>query len=264
MNWHDLNLFLAVAREGGLNRASQIAQSSPATLGRRMLALEEAMGQELFMRHDRGYALTEKGQALFEKLRNIEADIHAATGSERSEMKPLVKISAGTWTSLYLMDHFGDLVNDPLDAHLRFVTSDIALDVRHREVIIGIRNQRPNEASLAIRKLSKVEFACYQKPNAPELWIKTLVDTPSARWVSSIAGHKIACEVNHPRNALDLALNGQGMVLLPTFIGDRHKALARVGLPIPELAHDRYLVAHADDRHAPHVRHVINRLVKIL
>ena len=50
--WDDLHLFLAVAREGGLSPAARATGRSAATLGRRMLALERAMGRELFVRHD--------------------------------------------------------------------------------------------------------------------------------------------------------------------------------------------------------------------
>lgn len=42
--WDDLHLFLAVAREGGLSPAARATGRSAATLGRRMLALERAMG----------------------------------------------------------------------------------------------------------------------------------------------------------------------------------------------------------------------------
>ena len=67
-DWNDLRLFLAVAREGGLSPAARAAGSSPATLARRMLALERRLGRELFVRHERGYALTDGGRALLGDL----------------------------------------------------------------------------------------------------------------------------------------------------------------------------------------------------
>ena len=49
-DWDDLRLFLAVAREGGLAAAAEKSGKSAPTLGRRMLALEQRIGQELFKR----------------------------------------------------------------------------------------------------------------------------------------------------------------------------------------------------------------------
>ena len=62
VNWEDLNLFLAVARAGGLSAAAAATGKSAPTLGRRMLALEAALGSDLFRRLPRGYELTEGGR----------------------------------------------------------------------------------------------------------------------------------------------------------------------------------------------------------
>lgn len=75
VDWNDLQLFLAVAREGGLSAAVKSTQRSAATLGRRMYALERGIGKELFIRHDRGYELLADGRKLLEELTNIEAKI---------------------------------------------------------------------------------------------------------------------------------------------------------------------------------------------
>ncbi|MGH6859864.1 MAG: LysR family transcriptional regulator, partial [Phyllobacterium sp.] len=63
-SWDELKLFLHVAREGGLTGAAQKIGSSPATIGRRLLALERRMGRNLFVRRQTGYSLTRDGQAL--------------------------------------------------------------------------------------------------------------------------------------------------------------------------------------------------------
>ncbi|MEN0041614.1 MAG: LysR family transcriptional regulator, partial [Pseudomonadota bacterium] len=128
---------------------------------------------------------------------------------------------------------------------------------------IGFRNARPTEAGLAARKLQKVEFATYAKPDAPERWIKIAVDTPSARYVAEKAGSAIACEISTPRLALDLALAGVGQVVLPTFVGDAHRALQRREGPIEELTHASWLVTHDDDRHLPEVRRVLDRIASL-
>ena len=263
-SWDDLSLFLAVAREGGLSPAARTTGRSAATLGRRMRTLERTMGRELFVRHERGYELTAEARKLVEELSEVETRIlRLSTQPGRTE-RPLVKVSAGTWTTLALLEKLDDLTGTPVDIRLRFLSAEATLDIGRREAVIGFRNARPSDENLAGRSLSRVEFAPYAKAGAPDRWIKVLADTPSARWLDRMVGTDAICEVNAPRNSLDLALAGKGMALLPCFIGDKQEQLQRAGETIPELAHDQWIVTHQDDRHLPEVRRTIDRLCRAL
>ncbi len=264
VEWGDLLLFLAIAREGGLSPAAKITGRSPATLGRRMLALERATGRELFIRHDRGYELTSDAQAFVDELTEVETRINRLTERPSQVKRPLVKISTGTWTTLFLLDQVEKITGVPADIRLRFVSAENILDISRREVVIGVRNARPTEEALAARKMSRIEFAPYATKDAPERWIKVLANTPSAKWVDKMVGNDAVYEVNAPRNSLDLALLGKGIALLPTFIGEKQKGLHKVGASVPELTHDRWIVTHQDDRHLPEVRRTIDRLYHLL
>ncbi|PTY38266.1 LysR family transcriptional regulator [Saccharospirillum sp. MSK14-1] len=264
VDWRDLQLFLAVAREGGLSPASRRVGRSPATLSRRMLELEAALGCELFIRRDRGYELTRDGQSLLSSLADVENRVQSVNALSGVTERPLVKVSAGSWTTLALMPHLGFLQGDPADILIRFIAAEQSLDVSHREVTIGFRNKRPTQDSLVCRKLAPVEFAPYGLAYAPDNWIKVIVDTPSARWVEQHAGSDAVCEVNAPRNSLDLALTGVGVALLPTFIGDAQPTLIRRGKVVAELSHDRWLVVHQQSRQLPPVRRAIDRLCDVL
>lgn len=260
IDWRDLDLFLAVARAGGLSQAARATGRSPATLGRRMLALERALGRELFVRHDRGYDLTDDARRLMEDLTQVETRIDALVTPATLAQNPLIKISAGTWTTLHLLDRIDAITGTPPDIQIRFIAAEKILNIPHREVVIGIRNSLPNDENLAVRKMSRVTFAPYATAGAPETWIKVLADTPSARWVNKMIGNAATYEVNAPRNSLDLALMGKGIVLLPTFVGDAQPTLRRVAPPIDELAHDQWIVTHQDDRNLPEVRRTLNRM----
>ncbi|MGQ7846110.1 LysR family transcriptional regulator [Granulosicoccus sp. 3-233] len=264
VQWSDLHLFLAVAREGGLSPAARATGSSAATLGRRMLQLERAMGRELFIRHDRGYELTADARELLQQLTDVESRIGTLTARPVDARQPLVKVSAGTWTTLLLLRNHEALSGSPPDLKLRFVQAEDILNIPRREVTIGFRNQRPTDDHLATRKLQRVEFAPYAVAGAPERWIRVIADTPSARWLKRIAGNDGVCEVNTPRNSLDLVMVGVGIALLPTFIGDSEAELQRKGGTIAELSHDQWIVTHQDDRHLPEVRRAIDRLCSVL
>lgn len=262
--WNDFRLFLAVAREGGLSPAAKATHRSAATIGRRMLALERATGRELFVRHDRGYELTSEGRQLFEELAEIETRFQQLSVKMRAGEMPLVKVSAGTWTTLALMREAEKITGVPADLRIRFISAENILDISRREVVIGFRNSRPTQEGLAGRQLVRVEFAPYSRPGAPDRWIKTLVDTPSGRWLEKTVGHDAIFEVSAPRNSLDLALAGSGIALLPTFIGDACDQLLRIGPPVSELSHNQWIVSHQDDRHLPEVRRAIDRMSRLL
>ncbi|RBO84753.1 LysR family transcriptional regulator [Marinomonas aquiplantarum] len=259
MDWNDLKFFLAVARHGGLSAAAKQCQRSPATLGRRMYELEKQMQQELFIRQDRGYLLTADGQKLLSELTQIEALILRQTSPPETS-RPLVKISAGSWTTLALIQHLDEFIGSPPDLLLRFVSEEKKLAISHREIVIGFRNQRPTEESLVCRKLAKVEFAPYSTKNAPNSWIKVIANTPSAQWLDQQKHLDIICETNAPRNSLDLALASKGIAVLPTFIGDTQTSLHRIDNIIEELSHDQWLVTHHEDRYLPEVRRLIQRI----
>ena len=103
IDWNDLRIFAHVARGGGLTAAAQELGSSPATIGRRMLALERSIGRTLFVRRQTGYELTDEGRALLEKAQAMESSARpieawASAGAER----PVVRISTGTWVANFL------------------------------------------------------------------------------------------------------------------------------------------------------------------
>ena len=64
MDWDDLRIFLAVARTESLSGAGRRLQIDPATVGRRIARLEDAIGASLFVKSPQGYALTEAGGRL--------------------------------------------------------------------------------------------------------------------------------------------------------------------------------------------------------
>lgn len=264
MNWDDLRLFLAVARQGGLAAAADTTGKSPPTLGRRMLALEAAVGVELFRRLARGYELTEQGQDLLNKVTELEAQIDPLANAPGKRRQALVKISAGTWMTQVICEKAKLILGTSNNISLRFISADHMLDIARREAVIGIRNHRPEQIGLACRKVGRVRFAGYAVSDAVKPWARVIGKTPSALWLAANTNLKDCLEVVTPRNALDLALAGVVRALLPAFIGDEQKGLVRVTSPIQELEHDQWLVMHHEERFVPDVRRTIDRLHDVL
>ena len=263
-NWNDLKLFLAVARGNGLAAAVTVTGKSAPTLGRRMLALEEVSGNQLFYRFARGYELTEHGTALLNRVIEIESKIIPLDNSAETEGKILVKISAGSWMTNFLCQNIDVILEGNSATRLCFISSEHILDIAHREAVIGIRNHQPQQIGLTQQKLGHVQFAGYATHKSVKSWVRVIGKTPSTLWLAEQADTSFQVEVTSPRNALDLAEAGRVRVLIPTFIGDANPNLIRVTTPIKKLAHDQWLVSHQDERFRPEVRLTIDRIYKVV
>jgi len=261
-NWDDLRLFLAVARHGGLAAAQSETGKSAPTLARRMLALERIINQDLFERLPRGYVLTPRGAELLERVEQLESDIQPILTPASSNTQQRVKVSAGTWTTFFVLSKLVSLAKDP-SIVIQFISADRILDIPHREAVIGIRNKRPDQVSLAGKQLKSVQFAVYADNSSAKRWVLVQNNTPSADWVKRNHPDAPAIEVTNPRNALDIALTGGVNVVLPTFVGDAQEGLVRISDHISALEHKQWLVCHHDDRNLPEVRYVLDLLNQV-
>ena len=74
MEWDDLRLVLAIARERGLAGAARVLRVNHSTVFRRLNAAEADLGVQLFERLPTGYQPTEAGSRLVGAAERIEAE----------------------------------------------------------------------------------------------------------------------------------------------------------------------------------------------
>lgn len=263
-HWNDLAYFSAIARTGGLTRASQEVGVSPATLSRRMKTFEATLGRRLFHHGAEGYALTADGEALAERTRGMEdAARQVALWRDERNGPVCVRISAGTWTAFDLANRLSEYWS-PDDCWLpEFMYCDLDLDIARREVDIGIRYSRPDQPWVARQQIGWADYAVYAADEAVEGWIGPSWDsviTPSIRWVLDNHGDQIVTKSNSPHLAVTLARAGIGRVVLPIFIGERKDGLVRVSDPINELRCEQWLVSHHDARNEPPIRAALSAI----
>ncbi|WP_420726127.1 LysR family transcriptional regulator [Hwanghaeella sp. LZ110] len=87
-----LSVFLAVADTGSIRAASERLHLSPSAVSRRLAELEMHFNQIFFLRHSRGVELTEGGQIMMAKAREVFGSIETA----RTEIKRLQSGEAGS------------------------------------------------------------------------------------------------------------------------------------------------------------------------
>lgn len=136
--------------------AAALTGLSPATIGRRMVELEERIGKALFQRSQTGYALTPDGRALFDRLQAMENAAKDIEGWQKaSSASSVVRVAVGTWNAWLLTGNFSAICTDRDDFRIDLFIAEQRASLAHRENDIGIRAFEPEERNLAAIKTGR-------------------------------------------------------------------------------------------------------------
>ena len=272
-SWDDLRLFLNIARLGGLSAARTATGLSAATLGRRVTALERAMGEPLFVRSQSGYRLTQAGEDLLARAEDVEAAMLSLRRWKEGNIgSRVVRVSAGPWTSAFVAGHIGEIWTVADRFGLEFVTANQKIDIGRRNADLGIRSERPTEQWLAGRLIGRVAHALYSGLNlvngiAAGYFVGVAgegAQIQSARWLQAHHGDRIGLRGNDAMSVRELVAAGAGLGVFPCFVGDSDARLVRIATPIRELETEQWLVSHHEERHDPSVRAVGDRIAALM
>lgn len=270
--WDDLKLFYNVATEGGLSGAAMRTGLSAPTIGRRMLALERAIGRALFIRSQQGYRLTHDGQILFEHVRAMQHAADSISDWHRDAFAlPIVSVASDAWVSGFVADNATAL--RALGDGFRLCCKQVqrGFDLTFREADVAVLHEQPRSGNIAVRRSVNITYGIYRAGNMPERddfpWIS--IGTEAAwsaadKWVFQNHEQQIHTWTDSPALLLRLIRNGAGRGVLPAFVGDGDPLLKREGGLVEALTHPLWIAANDDDRRRPEVRSVIDRLADLL
>lgn len=276
MDWDHLRFVLAVADAGGLSAASRALRVDPATVGRRLDALEAELKCKLFHRSRTGLEATGAGAKLVEHARRIAQEVQALDLDLSAEDRGL----AGTVTITTTEAVAAGFLTPALPAFqarhpgiaLEIVTDIRTLDLSRREADIALRLARPHQGDLKLRRLGDVEYALYASPAylaaAPQPhrlidWPLDYTIIPQVPWLrAQMAGSVVTLRSASAIVRMAAASSDAGVALLPCLLADRNPALARLPSD-PAPAQELWLVSHRDLARVPRVRAVLDFLAGI-
>lgn len=275
LEWSDLPVFLAIAREGTLGAAARKLGQSQPTMGRRLRALEEATGTALFQRTADGFVLTDEGAVMLRHAERMEAEAQALSrelaGNEQ-RLEGMLRMTCSDW--------FGRIVLAPMLAtfHRRHpgvvvetLTDPRIYSLARREADLVLRIAPFDEPEVIARRLMTVPYALYAPADFGPLGdsVPVLVmDTgfggmPDVGWLmQSLPGARIVARSNSREMQAQLCALGTGLAVLPRPLGAATPGLVEVDLGSTPPSRETWLGYHRDLKRLPRLRALVDLMVE--
>jgi len=173
MDISQLEVFLAVAREGGFSRAADKLYRTQSAVSQAIRKLESEIGESLFDRSSRDGRLTDAGHVLqeyAERLLNLRENAREALAELRELQKGKLVVGANEFTALYLLRVLAEFRR--LHPAIRIVVqrslgSQIPDDVRRHNCEFGVLTYDPQDAELASAVVYSDELIFVVPPQHP-------------------------------------------------------------------------------------------------
>jgi DNA-binding transcriptional LysR family regulator len=271
MDWDDVRVFLAVARQGSMRAAGRALGVSQPTIARRLAGFEATFGGAgLFDRLPEGLRLNAAGELLVPAAESIEEAV-LALERRRAAASPVlsgtVRVATGECAAGFLARGLSGRTTTALPAGitLELVASRETTNLARREADLALLHQPPEGGDYYASELGNFACAVYRRRGADtDAWV-TYTDEQAhyapARWVErqvEATDDAIALRASSMLMHLEAIRAGTGRGVLPCYVGDGHPLLERLTAPIPEIAAAYWIIVHRDLRRAACVRAVID------
>jgi len=157
-NWDDLRVFLAVARRETLSAAGRSLKIDPATVGRRIARMEEAIGTPLFAKSPIGYALTEAGTRLIAHAERVEQAIFGLNedlSGRSGSLSGQIRIGAPDGCANFLLPQVCARISDQNpDLDIQIVALPRVVNLSKREADLAITVSPPDAGRLLVQKIT--------------------------------------------------------------------------------------------------------------
>lgn len=271
-NWDDLKVALAIARAGSMTRAAEALGIDQSTCGRRLGALEAALGAVLFIRSKTGLAPTEAGEAAIARASEIELRMdrlaeHLARGPEGPV--GTVRLVGNGWTLQLLAERAaGRLLAEHPRLDLRLIGAHPRAAMRP-EATLGLWFETLARDSEFAIKLCAVPYAAYARRDldaATLPWVGQVdEDAPRlspTRAVERLRQRDERLRVTSSETGVLLAAvrAGLGRGLLPMRLAEACADLARLDIQAPALVRTLHLHLHPDTVQTARIQAVVRWL----
>ncbi|WP_262028058.1 LysR family transcriptional regulator [Microvirga sp. Mcv34] len=281
MEWSDLRIFLAIAREGTLGAAARKLGQSQPTMGRRLRALELDVGHTLFQRTGDGFILTDEGSAMLSHAERIEEEVLAIQrqlSGQDQQLEGAIRVSSSDW--------FGTHMLTPILAQfarlhprvvVELVTSAQHLSLVRRDADMAFRIRPFDDPDVISRRLLRIPYGAYIKsglehPRAgdgigtPLITMDSALATlPDAVWLKRMLPNAHIVSRSNNRDVQgQMCVHGAGVAVLPRPLGDALHGVERIDLGEEPPDRDTWVGYHRDMRRLARLRALLDLVIEKL
>ena len=275
MEWSDLRIFLAIARAGTLGAAARTLALTQPTMGRRLRALEAAVGHALFQRTPGGFVLTDEGMLLLghaERMDEQALAIERRLAGQAQQLEGVLRITSSDW--------FGAHVLTPVLAEFSLrhprVTIELLTDARflslsRREADLAFRIRPFDDPDVVSRKLLHMRYGAYVRQGVPHpvagdgagstllALDSAFAGTPDDSWLQSILPRARTVFRSNSRDVqARMCAEGIGVAVLPLPLGDATAGIERIDLATEPPGRDTWIGYHRDLRRLARLRALLD------
>jgi DNA-binding transcriptional LysR family regulator len=280
-DWDDLQVFLAVARTESLSGAGKLLRLDPATVGRRIVKLEEALGARLFVKSPQGYGVTEAGLRLLPHAEAAEQAVQAAADDLRGGAGGLsgqVRIGAPDGCANYLLPQVvAAICDDNPGLEVQIVALPRVINLSKREADMVIAVSPPTAGRLTVQRLTDyhlhlaASLAYLDRHGTPQRredltahrivgYIPDMIFDKELDYLAEIGVTEVPLASNSVPVQLNWLRHGAGIGMVHDFALPSAPELVKV-LPVEvSLTRAFWLIRHANDRRIDR----INRFADLL
>jgi DNA-binding transcriptional LysR family regulator len=281
LEWDDVRVFLAIARRGTLAAAAKDLGQTQPTMGRRLRALEGAVGQTLFQRTSAGFVTTSEGQAVLAYAERMEEEamgFRRALAGEESHLSGLLRVASSDWFGEHVLTPlFAPFLQTHRDISLELITDTRQYSLARREADLAFRITPFNEPDVIQRKLVRQDYALYGHADlvAPKAtggagsglitMDSAFGELPDVTWIKRILpAAKIAFTSNNRGIQARMCAEGLGFAVLPCLLGDVTPGIKRFDMG--ETPPDRtvWVGYHRDMRRVARLRAMLEHTIEVL
>ena len=281
IHWDDMRIFLSVARAESLSGAGKRLRLDPATVGRRIQRLEEALEQPLFAKSPQGYRLTGAGERLLAHAEAAEAAVSGAADElgGGAGLTGSVRLGAPDGCANFLLPQVCAAIQaEHPELEIQVVALPRVLNLSKREADMAIAVSAPAAGRLTVQKIADYHLSLAGSEDylrrAPPIreiadlrahpftgYIPDMIADPELDYLSAVGSPRTAFSSNSVSVQFQHIRRGHALGIVHDFALPSDPALRRVLPEAVRLTRSFWLVRPVDDRKSERLNRFATALV---
>jgi len=276
ISWDDYKVAYQVAIDGSLSQAGVSLGVNHSTVLRRINQLEQALEVKLFIRHQRGYRLTDAGSIMMDeipeliaKFASLENKLQNVEGNISGELRITTVSSFSTVVTPTLKNFRTSYPN----IRLKLISTDDIVPLDSGVAHVSLRaGPCPTDTDIIVRELTQLKTSYFAHKDYIKKFgmPKSLSDFNQHQWilptpekhripfinyiVDKIDKNNIVFQSNHFPDIHAAVIAGMGIGPIDEHQASLNPAVVSVDLDIPDKGESIWFVYHKDLKHSARIQ----------